>query len=134
MAAQWHPRPATPRFHPQQVPFESRLDSPPPTLFYWRSPRFLTKTEAWVCLPAVPGPPPPVREEGRQPGGHHPGRRRCAHLALLLPRPVGYRGVRLLVRRTVEAPSSRRSVDGWEQDMARCWAGVWDVYLDVFGR
>lgn len=29
MAAQWHPRRATPRFRQQQVPFEPRLDYPP---------------------------------------------------------------------------------------------------------
>lgn len=61
------------------------------------------ESETRVRVPAVPRPPPPLREEGGGQGGHHPGRRGRAHLALLLPRAVGHGGVRLLVRRTVGA-------------------------------
>ena len=65
--------------------------------------------ETRIRVPAVPRPPPPLREEGGRQGGHHPGRRRRAHFALLLPRPLGHGGVRLLVRRTVTHSTTARA-------------------------
>lgn len=65
--------------------------------------------ETRVRVPAVPRPPPPLCEEGGRQGGHHPGRRRRAHFALLLPRPLGHGGVRLLVRRTVTRSTTARA-------------------------
>lgn len=134
---QWHPRSFTPQIHPQQVPIESRLDSPPPYPPLLAFPPFISKNtnrSADLFARSAAAPAAGLRRRS----GTRWASPRTEATRPSCSSPSSDWGLPWLS--ATGSPGSRRKdlrhdgVGGGNRK-ARCWAGGGgDVYFDVVGR